>query len=107
MNIFNDAVDALTNHFSSLWPQPDEKPQLVNGKLRACPGTPNCVNSESTNPMRNIAPLAFSDSSEQAWAALKLVVREQEEQCMMKATTTFGRPLPFLSLALSMTLSSA
>jgi len=77
VNIFNDAVDALTNHFSSLWPQPDEKPQLVNGKLRACPGTPNCVNSESTNPMRNIAPLAFSDSSEQAWAALKLVVREQ------------------------------
>lgn len=77
MDIFSEAVGAITNQLSGLWPQPREKPQLVNGKLRPCPGTPNCVSSESTNPIFRIAPLAFSGSPEQAWATLKLVVREQ------------------------------
>ena len=77
MDIFSEAVGALTSQFSGLWPQPEEKPQLVNGKLRPCPGTPNCVSSESDNPLFKIAPLAFTGSPEQAWATLKLVVREE------------------------------
>ena len=77
MDIFSDAVGALTSQLSGLWPQPKEKPQLVDGKLRACPGTPNCVSSESTNPLFKIAPLAFSGSPEQAWADLKTVIGEQ------------------------------
>jgi uncharacterized protein (DUF1499 family) len=77
MDIFSEAVGAITSQLSGLWPQPTEKPQLVNGKLRACPGTPNCVSSESDNPIFNIAPIAFSGSPDQAWATLKLVVSEQ------------------------------
>ncbi len=77
MDIFSDAVGALTSQLSGLWPQPKEKPQLVDGNLRACPGTPNCVSSESTNPLFKIAPLAFSGSPEQAWADLKTVIGEQ------------------------------
>ena len=77
MDIFSDAVGALTSQLSGLWPQPKEKPQLVDGKLRACPGTPNCVSSESTNPLFKIAPLAFSGSPEQAWADLKTVNRKE------------------------------
>ena len=77
MDIFSDAVGALTSQLSGLWPQPKEKPQLVDGKLRACPGTPNCVSSESTNPLFKIAPLAFSGSPEQAWSDLKTVIGEQ------------------------------
>ena len=77
MDIFSEAVGAITNQLSGLWPQPKEKPQLVNGKLRPCPGTPNCVSSESDDPISRIAPLPFSGSPEQAWSTLKLVVREQ------------------------------
>ena len=77
MDIFSEAVGAITSQLSGLWPQPTEKPQLVNGKLRPCPGTPNCVSSESDNPIFNIAPIAFSGSPDQAWATLKLVVSEQ------------------------------
>ena len=77
MDIFSEAVGAITSQLSGLWPQPTEKPQLVNGKLRPCPGTPNCVSSESDNPIFNIAPIAFSGSPDQAWATLKLVVSDQ------------------------------
>ena len=77
MDIFNDALGAITSQLSDLWPQPEEKPQLVDGKLRPCPVTPNCVSSESPSPMFSIAPLAFNDSHERAWATLKRVVREE------------------------------
>lgn len=30
---------------------------IKNGKLAACPGTPNCVNSQSDNPQSQIDPL--------------------------------------------------
>ena len=77
MDIFSEAAAAITSQLSALWPQPKEKPKLVNGMLRLCPGTPNCVSSESTNPMFQIAPLAFTGSPEQAWATLKIVIKEQ------------------------------
>ena len=77
MDIFSEAAGAITSQLSALWPQPKEKPKLVNGMLRLCPGTPNCVSSESTNPMFQIAPLAFTGSPEQVWATLKIVIKEQ------------------------------
>ena len=77
MDIFSEAIGAITSQLSRLWPQPNEKPQLVNGMLRPCPGTPNCVSSESTSPMSSIAPISFSGSQEQAWETLKRVVREE------------------------------
>ncbi|NJO21466.1 MAG: DUF1499 domain-containing protein, partial [Spirulinaceae cyanobacterium RM2_2_10] len=30
---------------------------VKNGKLKACPGTPNCVNSQSQDSQAKIAPL--------------------------------------------------
>ena len=77
MDIFSEAAGAITSQLSALWPQPKEKPKLVNGMLRLCPGTPNCVSSENTNPMFQIAPLAFTGSPEQVWATLKIVIKEQ------------------------------
>ncbi len=74
MDIFNNAVSAITNQLSGLWPEPKEHPQLVNGKLRPCSGTPNCVCSESTNPFQKVEPLAFKGTPEQAWTALKFVI---------------------------------
>ena len=74
MEIVNDTIGAVTNLLSGLWPQPAEHPQLVNGKLRPCPGTPNAVCSESDNPIVRIDPLRFTGSAEQAWEALKRIV---------------------------------
>jgi uncharacterized protein (DUF1499 family) len=40
---------------------------VVDGRLAACPGTPNCVNSET--PDESIAPLEFEGPAERAWQA--------------------------------------
>lgn len=76
MELFSNAISAVTNQISGLWPQPTENPQLVNGKLRPCPGTPNGVCSESDNPIVRIDPFSFTGSVEQAWAALQPVIVE-------------------------------
>ncbi|OPY05474.1 MAG: hypothetical protein A4E66_02435 [Syntrophus sp. PtaB.Bin001] len=61
------------------------KTGLIDGRLRACPGTPNCVSSEDPNVSARIAPLAFQGPPETAWKNLKEAVRDldgsiQEEQ---------------------------
>ena len=52
------------------------KVQLVDGRLRACPNSPNCVSSESDNASSRIEPLIFQDPPEKAWSDLKETVRE-------------------------------
>ena len=55
MNIINEALKPVTDMFSGLWPEPESRPQLVDGRLRPCPGTPNCVCSEEGS----VEPIAF------------------------------------------------
>ena len=43
------------------------------GRLRACPGTPNCVNSQERGRSA-IAPLVFDDEAASAFARLKRLV---------------------------------
>jgi uncharacterized protein (DUF1499 family) len=52
------------------------KAQLVDGRLRACPGSPNCVSSESEVAASRIAPLAFQCPPEIAWERLKKAIRD-------------------------------
>jgi uncharacterized protein (DUF1499 family) len=85
MDILKDAIGAITNRLSGLWPPPAETHSLVEGRLIPCQWTPNGVSSESTDPVHHIDPLVFSGSAEQAWEVLKeVIVREggtiQDEQ---------------------------
>ena len=50
--------------------------QLVDGKLRACPKSRNCVSSEGDNTSSRVEPLAFKGPSEKAWSDLKEIIRE-------------------------------
>jgi uncharacterized protein (DUF1499 family) len=52
------------------------KVQLVDGKLRACPSSPNCVSSESDSPSSRVEPLTFQGAPEKAWGDLKETIRE-------------------------------
>lgn len=75
MNIFDDLISGVTGVTSNLWPQPSEKPRMVDGKLRPCPGTPNCVSSEiGTSSAALVSPLSFTGASDAAWSVLKQVV---------------------------------
>jgi uncharacterized protein (DUF1499 family) len=54
------------------------KVQLVNGRLRACPSSPNCVSSESDSASSRVEPLTFKVPPEKAWSDLKKTIREME-----------------------------
>ena len=45
-----------------------------DGKLSACPGSPNCVSSQAANENHRIAPMGFSDEPQQAFARLKQIL---------------------------------
>ena len=46
----------------------------ANGHLAFCNGGPNCVSSESLNPDRYIAPIAYNGSREAAQAAMVKII---------------------------------
>ncbi|QLE55695.1 DUF1499 domain-containing protein [Nostoc sp. TCL26-01] len=46
-----------------------------DGKLAACPNSPNCVSSQSADTVHQIAPLTFSLTPQQAIANLKTVIQ--------------------------------
>jgi len=52
------------------------KEQLVEGKLRPCPSSPNCVSSENDRPSSRVEPLTFEGSPEKAWGDLKETIGE-------------------------------
>ncbi len=75
MDIINDLLKTFTSTVSGLWPQPSEKPDLIDGKLRPCPGTPNCVCSERSGSPEWIEPILFKPMKPgDAWNHLKTVV---------------------------------
>jgi uncharacterized protein (DUF1499 family) len=74
MNIIDDLIGGITGVTSGLWPHQAEKLHPVNGMLRPCPGTPNCVSSESARPGDHVDPLSFKGAPEKAWETLKTIV---------------------------------
>ena len=98
MDILNDAMKALTDTVSGFWPKPLEKSGLENGKLRPCPGTPNCVCSENPGSPGWVEPVAYGKMEhEKAWTLLKKVVDEMggavQDEAENYLWTTFTVPL--------------
>lgn len=57
---------------------------VTDGKLAACPGSPNCVNSQSDDPQAKIAPL-----SAVAIAQLRQVIESFERTKIVEATDDY------------------
>ncbi|MCF8216813.1 MAG: DUF1499 domain-containing protein [Chlorobium sp.] len=74
MDIINEFLGAVTKTVSGLWPAPEETPRLADGKLRPCPGTPNCVCSEEGSSGDRIEPLTYRDDPAAAWQRLQQIV---------------------------------
>jgi uncharacterized protein (DUF1499 family) len=47
---------------------------ISDGRLTACPRSPNCVSSQAEDEAHRIAPLVFQDTAELAFARLKQVL---------------------------------
>ena len=73
-------IGAVTIYFGALSILSHRERQssgLVDGKLRSCPGTPNCVCSEALRDAASrIEPLSFSGDSDAAWKAFNQAVIE-------------------------------
>ena len=50
---------------------------LIDGHLRPCPDTPNCLNSETAGPAY-IAPLTYTSSTAKAWQNIKKTIEDTE-----------------------------
>ncbi len=74
MDGINDMLHGLTRAVSGLWPTPADQPGLLNGKLRPCPGTPNCICSEISNEAERVPPLAIQGDPGTAWGLLQDVI---------------------------------
>jgi uncharacterized protein (DUF1499 family) len=51
---------------------------VKDGKLAACPGTPNCVSSQATDAEHKIDAIAYTGSASDAIARLKSVIQGME-----------------------------
>ncbi|WP_071189638.1 DUF1499 domain-containing protein [Trichormus sp. NMC-1] len=47
---------------------------VQSGKLAPCPSSPNCVSSQASDSLHQIAPLSFTSTPEQALANLKNLI---------------------------------
>ena len=50
---------------------------VVDGRLRPCPSSPNCVCSQDADAEHTIAPLQFSGDAKSAWQRLRQVIDGQ------------------------------
>lgn len=49
---------------------------LINGQLRTCPPTPNCVNSEQPDTGAFVSPITFTTIADEAWRNINNAIRE-------------------------------
>jgi len=54
------------------------------GALAACPASPNCVASQAGDDLHRIAPLAFSEDPDSAWARLKHLLLQRPDTTIIE-----------------------
>ena len=62
---------------------------LHEGKLAACPTSPNCVSSQATDEEHRIAPLPFTRSREDALAKLKVILGTLPRTAIIAETNSY------------------
>jgi uncharacterized protein (DUF1499 family) len=60
-----------------------------SGQLAPCPGTPNCVNSQSQDAQHKIEPLTYDSTPTQAMADLKTVIQNMERTTIITETENY------------------
>ena len=62
---------------------------LLNGRLRPCPESPNCISSESTNPKQSIEPLRYETSMAEARTKLQRLVESMNRTTVLAETSNY------------------
>lgn len=61
------------------------------GMLTACPTTPNCVSSQASDAQHRIAPLAFSDDPQAAFARLQRILGQRSDTTILTVLPDYLR----------------
>ena len=64
-----------------------ERPEnlgVINGRLAACPGSPNCVSSGAKDPRHAILPLTFAGDPRAAFARLKETLARRSDTAIVE-----------------------
>ena len=64
---------------------------VAGGKFAPCPSTPNCVSSQSQDPVHAIAPLRYATAPEVAFDTLKTTLQGQPSVSLLTATANYMR----------------
>jgi uncharacterized protein (DUF1499 family) len=62
---------------------------ITDGKLAACPDSPNCVSSRSADEEHGIGPLAWEASPSEAVAKLKEIILSMERTTIITETDSY------------------
>jgi uncharacterized protein (DUF1499 family) len=60
-----------------------------DGRLAACPSSPNCVSSQSTDKDHAVDPLPYSSSTPEAIAALRKIILQMKRTKIVTETTNY------------------
>lgn len=62
---------------------------IVDGRLRPCPPSPNCVHSSAQDEGHLIQPLYYAGTSSAAWQHLTALIRDMEGAEIVSQTDTY------------------
>ena len=62
-----------------------------DGRLRACPDSPNCVSSFATDDRHRIEPLTFTGEAETAFALLGRILQNRPDAVLIEQSPTYLR----------------
>ena len=80
---------ALVMPLFNLFSQRPDNLGPVDGKLRPCPDSPNCVSTFATDDGHKIEPFTFDDSPDAAMARLKTAILLQPRAKIITATDVY------------------
>lgn len=62
---------------------------VTNGKLSACPVSPNCVSSDAADTVHNIAAISFQGDASVAWSQLVGYLGKQPQVAVIEQTDVY------------------
>ncbi|MEO0375000.1 MAG: DUF1499 domain-containing protein [Cyanobacteria bacterium P01_A01_bin.17] len=62
---------------------------VTDGKLTACPDSPNCVSSQASDTAHHVAAMTYGDSAAEALAKLRQVIEAMEDTEIITATDDY------------------
>jgi uncharacterized protein (DUF1499 family) len=62
---------------------------VKDGKLAACPGTPNCVSSQATDAEHQVDAIAYTTSASAALAQLKSTIQGMERAAIVNESNNY------------------